>query len=334
MKLFATSAYQVHGCLDRLVELAATDVHRKHTLVHDWKHADAILFVENTQFDDLQFKKVLNHPLTRACPQKVYMYNEMDRAWPVLPGLYCSLTDKFLDPKDHVAFPYLTPSNPDIKYIHSSSSERQWLFSFVGSSSHPIRRQLFNLKSDNAKIVDTSDFCAWDPLQTSAHAYQKLYSDTMAGSKFVLCPRGIGPSSLRLYETIEAGRIPVVISDYWVAPPQVTWDFAGRGPEARISEIPAILTGLESEWQERSAAARAAWEYAYSPQQMFNSVGNAIQQLSHTASIRPTNLAVKLHKYQVMLGLGLRQRFRGHAGQIKKPDIHRPEAPAAARTQT
>lgn len=317
MKLHVTSAYSEHGCLDRLIELAALDAHGQHELVSDPEAADAILFVENTQFDDLQFRKVLNHPLVARYPSKVYMYNEMDESWPVLPGLYCSLTGKFADPEDHVAFPYLMPSNQDVKYIHESNVDRRWLYSFVGSSSHPIRKQMFSLPTDNAKIVDTSDFCAWDPLQPSAHAYQKLYTDTMAASKFVLCPRGIGPASLRLYETVEAGRVPVIISDQWVAPPQVCWDFAVRVPESEISSIPELLRTLEPEWQDRSRAARAAWESAFATDQLFNSVGEAIQMLLQTASIRQPDLSVELHKYKVMLGLGLRQKIRRQANQGK-----------------
>ncbi len=66
MRLLLTSAYSTHSCLDRLVELAGLDAHGSHTLVQDPEIAEAILFVENTQFDDLQFKQVLEHPLVVA----------------------------------------------------------------------------------------------------------------------------------------------------------------------------------------------------------------------------------------------------------------------------
>ena len=32
----------------------------------------------------------------------------------------------------------------------------------------------------------------------------------MFRSKFFLCPRGTGTSSIRLYETLSAGRVPVI----------------------------------------------------------------------------------------------------------------------------
>ncbi|MDB3935837.1 glycosyltransferase family 47 protein [Granulosicoccus sp.] len=306
MKLFATSAYERHACLDNLRQLATVDTHENHSLVKEAQYADAILFVEDTHFDDLQFSQVQQHPLTLACPNKVFMYNEMDQAWPVLRGLYCSLSNKLIDPEQHIAFSYLSTTNHDVASIHASSVNRQWLYSFVGSMSHPIRRKLLSLKADDAQILDTSDFCAWNPDQKLANMYQSLYTQTMAVSKFVLCPHGIGPSSLRLFETMEAGRVPVIISDCWSAPPQIDWDFAVRIPEAEIASIPQVLRQLEPQWQSRSQAARIAWETAFSSENMFDSVGNAISELSQTAVTSSTSLAVQLHKYQVLTRYGFR----------------------------
>ena len=337
MKIFLLSAFTSHECLDRLVDLAALDICGRHERVLDVADADAIVFTENTQFDDLTFKSVMNHPVVRRYPDKVFMYNEVDKAWPVLPGLYCSLSKKLAMESDNVAFPYLTSTNANIKHIHESNAERQWLYSFVGSASHPIRKQLLKLDQQDAKIVDTSEFCAWDPLQSSAHSYQQLYCETIAQSKFILCPRGIGPSSLRLYETIEAGRIPVIVSDDWVPPPQIAWDFAVRVPESKISDIPGILARLEPEWQERSVAARQAWEAAYSPEQLFNSLGDALERIAATAT-RKTELPIsaRFHKYGVLLENALTRRIKGQkgVGVVKKPEIKRPSTKApVARVQ-
>ena len=43
------------------------------------------------------------------------------------------------------------------------------------------------------------------------------FEDIMNNSIFSLCPRGTSPTSFRLYEALEAGSIPIYISDeYWV----------------------------------------------------------------------------------------------------------------------
>lgn len=320
MDLYFTSAYQYHTCLDRVLELKALDDHGIFSIVCDPGKAEAIVFVENTQFQDMGFKTLMAHPLIRRYPEKVFMYNEMDRAWPLLHGLYCSLGREWANQTEQVAFPYLTAANSGVRDIYHSDVKRQWLYSFVGSASHACRKPLLKLKDDEARIVDTSDFCAWNPVQTFRYAFQKLYIQTMAGSKFILCPRGIGPASLRLYETIEAGRVPVIISDSWVTPPQVDWSFAVRVPESRITAIPAMLRELEPEWQERGEAARRAWQEAYAPTQMFNTMGLAIQGIRKRTDLPATTLRNSALKWSVVF----EQKIRNHVKPVAGNPAARP----------
>lgn len=61
------------------------------------------------------------------------------------------------------------------------------------------------------------------------HAKERLadkYIKLIHDSRFVLCPRGGGPSSRRLYETMAAGRVPVVISPRWIPPFQHAIDWS------------------------------------------------------------------------------------------------------------
>ena len=83
MKLYIDSAYETHPCLDRMRELARLDKHENFVVTDDAASADAIIFIENTQFSDMGFNALLSHELVRRYPEKVYMYNEADRAWPV-----------------------------------------------------------------------------------------------------------------------------------------------------------------------------------------------------------------------------------------------------------
>ena len=310
MKIFVTSAYQSHDCLDRVHQLYLLDTYGHHELVTSVNTADAIVFVENTQFDDMRFQRLMNHPLVKRFPEKIFMYNEMDRAWPLLPGLYCSMEQDLGSQDRYVSFPYLTAANNGIKDIFAAGVERKWLYSFVGSLSHPIRKNLKSLQSDNAQIVDTSEFCTWDPTQTSKYRYQKLYTDTMAESKFVLCPRGIGPASLRLYETLEAGRVPVIISNNWSLPPQINWEFAVQVSPADIAKIPQLLERLEPEWQERSLAARNAWQSAYAPHKMFNTLGDTIQGIRQTRPAPEHSWRASALKWRVSMEQGLRSWFK------------------------
>ena len=314
MKLFLTSAYQEHSRLDRLLQLQKQDVHGQHVLAANPIEAEAIVFVENTQFADILFEKLLEHPLVKAYPEKVYMFNEMDRSWPMLPGLYCSLSAKLAAYSDHVAFPYINVCNDQIQHVNSQNAERKWLYSFVGSASHSVRKPVLNLNDEKALIVDTSDFCVWNHAQRSKYDFQKTYIDSIAGSKFVLCPRGIGPSSLRLYETMEAGRVPVIISDEWMAPAHTDWSFAVRIPEWEVAAIPSRLRKLENEWEDRSKAARTAWEQSYSPEQMFNTFATSIQSISRTANLPFQSLRITRHKWQVFVEQQIRNALKPPAG--------------------
>lgn len=321
MNLYLLSAYKTHPCLDYMHKLQQLDTNRAVRLVTDPAEADAIVFVENTQFSDLQYKTLLAHPLIQQYPDKVFMYNEMDQAWPMLPGLYCSLTARLANSDAHIAFPYVNVQNSGIAEIYAKNTPRKWLYSFVGSASHPLRKKVMQLGGNNARIVDTSEFCTWDPAQTSKFAYQKLYTDTIAASKFVLCPRGIGPASLRLYETIEAGRIPVIISDSWVAPPQIDWSFAVRIPEFEINSIPEKLAAIEHEWQDRSAAARQAWESAYAPDQMFNTFGLAIKRIGTSDNVLESSLKSTLYKWRVVLEQEVRNIVRPSSSPNQQPAL-------------
>jgi hypothetical protein len=79
--------------------------------------------------------------------------------------------------------------------------------SFVGSDTHPIRRELvkeFEGKKDcyvTLKKLNLKDYC-----------------EILARSVFALAPRGYGKNSFRCQEAIQYGAIPVYISDDWIIP--------------------------------------------------------------------------------------------------------------------
>lgn len=297
MKLYLTSAYSTHSCLDRLRDYAQLSSSEHHSVCPDPHEADAILFVENTQFDDLLFKTLLKHPLVEKYTDKVFMYNELDRPWDALPGLYCCMTTNAFNPDRHRAFAYLHTPNPYIRDIHEQTLNKRWLYSFVGSMSHSCRRPIIRLLDDSGYVQDTSDFNVWNSHTSELEIRGQSYASILGESEFVLCPRGIGSSSLRLFETMEAGRVPVIISDDWVPPSDIDWSFAIKIEERRISSIPGYLKTMQNESEERGQAARKAWQLHYSPTTLFNTVGNLIDSL----------LASDAHKRRIKHGANLQK---------------------------
>jgi len=279
MKILATSAYETHEMLDALRGMAAMDQLGNHSLCESAEQADIIVFVENTHFDDYLYKKVRQHPLALQYPEKTFMYNESDKPWSALPGLYCSMPRRFFQHSKQVAFPYLDTPNDFIKDVHTWNVEKRWLFSFVGSASHRCRRDVMALMDTSRGVQDTSEFNVWDCTVDTKAAQGANFAQTMAESQFMLCPRGIGTSSFRLFETMEAGVAPVIIANQWVPTPHVNWEFAVRVDERDIKSIPSILRSISDESADRGKAARVAWESAYAPEVMFDTVGESLAWL-------------------------------------------------------
>ena len=90
-------------------------------------------------------------------------------------------------------------------------------------------------------------------------------------SKFVLCPRGGGLASFRLFETMAAGRVPVIISDGWVPPVGPAWDQAAlRVRESQVDQVASIVESREDEFETMSRTARTAWEQWFAPDVLFH----------------------------------------------------------------
>jgi hypothetical protein len=100
--------------------------------------------------------------------------------------------------------------------------ERDLLYSYVGSNTHPIRRQL---KQYTNKRLDIKEYC-------------QLH----ARSVFSLCPRGYGINSFRIKEALQYGAIPVYISDKFIEPFNIDFDEYGlKINEAQIPMLEQIL---------------------------------------------------------------------------------------------
>lgn len=98
--------------------------------------------------------------------------------------------------------------------------DRQYTFSFMGSfHTHPVRRKLYDsLKSrDDCLIVDTGNWHfegAPEKQQLNSEEYIQILGDT----KYSLCPRGTGPSTIRIWEAMAMGSTPLILSDFLQMP--------------------------------------------------------------------------------------------------------------------
>jgi Exostosin family len=284
-RVFLATAYEPGRAFEAMARAATADRIARHKRVDDPAEADIILFVENVHFDDPWFRRLLAHDLVRRHPDKVLMYNEMDRPWCILPGLYCSMPKRSFQQQRQRAFCYLYTVNPFID-SYSQQESPDILFSFLGAPNHKLRRRIYALNEPDGIVEDTSAFSLWRPLPPAeVEEHSRHYASILGRSKFVLCPRGAGTSSYRLFETMQAGRAPVLISDQWVEPVGPDWSrFLLRVPEADVESLPAVLRRHEHEAAERGAAAREAWLRWFAPDVCFTTAVDAAAAILDASS--------------------------------------------------
>ena len=153
--------------------------------------------------------------------------------------------------------------------VNYKEQERPFWFSFIGGYQHDylttVRERLFQKYSnDSRKTIFVKNTGDWhfnelvynrmqnkqgDENKTSRHlANTELYNKTLLHSRFSLCPSGTGPNSIRFWESLGVGAIPVLISDYLELPFHEDWDLAiVKVSENNIEELEEKLLKITPE---------------------------------------------------------------------------------------
>jgi len=106
------------------------------------------------------------------------------------------------------------------------------------------------------------------------------FIDAILDAKFSLCPRGNGPASYRLQESLALGRAPVIISDEWVPISRLNWErFAVFVREKDMPNLPVILREHEPHWKKMGEMALETYE------SFFRRETFAANALNHIAEI-------------------------------------------------
>ena len=292
MKVFLLSAYLRNdpdsewnkGCLIGLTRSAHCSEH-SHRLADNPDEADIILFCDPGPLP--LSLSIFIHPIFRKYSHKCFLYNEDD-----LPAYWCrgflvSGSYSQISPGLHQGAAYVR--NGLVAWTRQLPFPEgdQFLFSFVGSSeTHIVRKNLMRILagSDSACLIDASRsitqaaFMAGD--EEAIQWLRNQFINACSRSLFVLCPRGVGASSIRLFEVMSMGRAPVVISDNWIPPFGANWDeFLIKIPEDDLAAIPTILLEKRPLAYELGAKAREAWKRWYSPESHFQTLVEACEML-------------------------------------------------------
>lgn len=107
--------------------------------------------------------------------------------------------------------PLLTSPLPD----NNNFLDKDIFCSFVGTITHPIRKTLYDLYSSKENFY-FSEMKKWSPVITSDKFEE--FKNITKRSKFTLCPRGNIIQSFRIYEILQLGSVPVIVSDNFTYP--------------------------------------------------------------------------------------------------------------------
>ena len=247
------------------------------------ENADCIVLFEEwkTRFWDFGVELQLD-PFFVKHWKKIVTVNCDDLGRGFVPGCYTCLNMRNFDRRLHraCAYPYsynLLAEDSGAAAV-GRQTEPRWLFSFRGNASNlSLRRAIFGLLSRDPEgnLVD---------VRTQFHMHsadeRRLYVDDILASRFVLCPRGQGPSSYRLFEVMALGRCPVIISDQWVPIDGVDWPSCAIFVKERdIATIPKLLRSEASRALELGRNAKAAWMTHFSERAKFRAMFESLVEI-------------------------------------------------------
>ena len=145
--------------------------------------------------------------------------------------------------------------------------ERPYLYSFQGAYNPAhyltdIRKRIFimnhpentyirnigNWHFDNIVYSKSQNVNGELNINETHNKNKETYNDLLLKSRFSLCPSGSGPNSIRLWESLAVGSIPVVLADTLELPNHLLFNKAiVRIDENKLHELPKILSEISNE---------------------------------------------------------------------------------------
>lgn len=199
--------------------------------------------------------------MLRQYGDRMRFYDTSDNPVPSLCGGYVSLEKSMTKGGYNCSVPYI--SNHIRGNPHLSRLGREYLWSFMGSpgsihsKGYQLRQELLKLKSERCFVADSSNVPVWsydtESLRLQSEAAARMTS-VMRNSKYVACPRGGGPTSMRFYESMACGAVPILLGDTWQIP-----QIPGLSeailvvPQADVVKLTDLVTQDEKNWELRQS---------------------------------------------------------------------------------
>jgi predicted O-methyltransferase YrrM len=247
---------------------------------------EPILGVERALFGHFYLREL---PYFFTHEAKHVFYHCQDRGHPLLTdALVISYDPVKGNPGDRrlTAYPHFPHGHVRAQSPNFDYDRIRYDTSFVGTLSWPVRTALVKAIAQEKRLryflhhPNTED---WQDKKTSyihmddpveKRRLEALYLNGLRDSWTMLCPRGMGSSSIRFYEVMCMGRIPVHISDSYILPFADRIDYPSFSfsiPESEVHNAGHILYHMlrRKDRDEREAMCRRArqvWEENFRPE--------------------------------------------------------------------
>jgi hypothetical protein len=242
---------------------------------------------------------------------------------PFLPGIYASVRKRQYD-RSRVRSGFY-PIVFDHHWIPCDADQQpELLFSFMGAiRGNPVREAIARLKHPRSIIRETGDDPAnFDGLPEEAYAqFRREFAKVLVNTKFTLCPEGAGTSTLRIFETMKAGRVPVIVSDRWVPPEGPAWgSYSLIVRQSEIPLLPGILERCEASATVMGKLARQQWLLWFSEEASFHRIVDWCLSIAQSRRL-PERLMRKWVLWQLLQPFNFRHKLvagirnRPRAGQ-------------------
>jgi hypothetical protein len=255
---------------ERISRAARRSKSQRHSIATDVFDADYILFIGS------RYKfhwDILRSEIYKTHRAKCIIFDFQDNTIPRIPGLYMQIPASLQNKAIYETGFYPRVFDNAVLKIDEAFCQSDYLFSFVGrvENSIAVRRRVMEINHPRACIEDRNS------RQSDNDVF---YANILAKSKFVLCPRGKGPSTWRLFEVMRSGRVPVIISDEWIEPKGLDWSsFSVRVREKDIDKIPRFLERIEDRAEQMGSSARIAWNKNFSEEGSFEWIAQACERI-------------------------------------------------------
>lgn len=167
--------------------------------------------------------------------------------------------------------------NIDVLTIH-----RNYLYSFQGAYDKQcyltdIREKIFTMKHPENCYIKNIGLWHYNNIvythkqnnnkelnENNTHINNtNEYNKLLLESRFSLCPSGSGPNSIRLWESLAIGSIPILLADTLDLPSHELWEHAIlRVKESDLHKLPELLSTI-SEEKEKEMRANCIKLYSY-----------------------------------------------------------------------